>query len=297
MAENPLEEAHVRPLGLFGNPVGHSFSPLFMNHAIRLLGLHYRYLAFTIDEQNLETALQAILTLGFRGVNITIPFKRAVLDYLDRIDEKADRIGAVNCIVNDGGLLMGYNTDHLGFMKPLRDRGISVQGRAALIIGSGGAARAVVTGFIDRGIAEIAIVNRTEKHALSLIQWCTEVLGYTGIAFLGDGSSLASKQSGRFDLIVNTTPVGMYPHVEHLPLPDTVSFGTHQTVYDLIYNPWNTRLLEKARGEGASIINGFEMLILQGLYSLSLWFPERTDEIFDLQEEVVQYTREKVRGT
>jgi shikimate dehydrogenase len=295
MTGDPLAASRTRPLGLFGNPVEHSFSPLFMNHTLGRLGLNYRYLAFTVEQGGLGAAVQAVRTLGFRGVNVTIPYKRAVFEHLESIDVTAARIGAVNCIVNDEGLLGGYNTDYLGFLKPLQDRGMSLRGKSVLLLGSGGAARAVIAGCAEEGVAEIAVVNRTRENGLDVTRWCARTLGFSSISYQGDAPSLSMKAFSTFDLIVNTTPVGMYPRWEASPLPGHLSFGSHQTVYDLIYNPWHTMLLKKAESDGASVLNGFEMLIIQGLYSLTLWFPERADEVMGLQGEVLSYTGERVR--
>ncbi len=292
----PTAPAQTRPLGLFGNPVEHSFSPLFMNHALELLGLNYRYLAFSIEEKELKSAVHALRVFGFRGINVTIPFKRAVTHHLDRIDRLAEKMGAVNCIVNKDGILTGFNTDHHGFIKPLMDRDIAVKGRRALIIGAGGAARAVVTGLVEQNISALRVLNRTERNARLLIDWCTRTLHFAHIDFGGPASNIDPRSIQSFDLIINTTPVGMHPHCEGSPLAEGMSFGTHQTVYDLVYNPWETNLLIRARAQGATVLNGFEMLIIQGLYSLAHWFPQRADEVFSLQDCIIAYTKEKIQG-
>lgn len=292
----PTKPAHVRPLGLFGNPVEHSFSPLFMNHALSLLNLNYRYLAFAIEESTVEAAMQALRILGFRGANVTIPFKRSVFHHLDHVDDLAKKIGAVNCILNDEGELTGYNTDHAGFIKPLIDRGICIKGRRALVIGAGGAARAVLTGLVDHDISQMLLLNRTERNAATLIDWCKGELLYARIDYGGPPRGLDQKVLKSFDLIINTTPVGMHPATEDAPLSDSLSFAEHQTVYDLIYNPWETRLLGRARAGGAVLLNGFEMLILQGLYSLVHWFPQKEKEILSMQGNIVDYTRQAVTG-
>jgi shikimate dehydrogenase len=218
-----------------------------------------------------------------------------VFNHLQHIDTAAARIGAVNCVVNNNGRLEGHNTDYRGFLKPLEDRGFSPAEKAVLVLGSGGAARAVIAGCVEAGAAEIAVVNRTEARGVDLVGWCSSTFHFSSITYRGAASSLSSRTLRTFDLIVNTTPVGMYPHEEGSPLPDHLSFSTHQTVYDLIYNPWHTRLFERAQASGALALNGFEMLILQGLYSLALWFPERADEVMGLQDEVLSHTRERVR--
>ena len=294
MKEN--EPAGTGPLGLFGNPVEHSFSPLFMNHALFLLDLNYRYLAFSIEENELQHAVQALRTLKFRGVNVTIPFKRSVISRLDHVHEKARIIGAVNCIRNDEGILTGYNTDQAGFIKPLLDRDIRIRDRRALIIGAGGASRAVVTGLVHQGISHLILLNRTERNAASLVDWCREELHCNRMDYVGRPSTLEQNVLTSCDLIVNTTPVGMHPATEQSPVPDGLSFSEQQTVYDLIYNPLETRLLKRAREGGAVRLNGFEMLILQGLYSLACWFPQHEKEIFSLQHKIMDYTRRIVTG-
>jgi shikimate dehydrogenase len=290
------QPAHEKPLGLIGNPVEHSFSPLFMNHALSLLNLNYRYLAFTVEESGVKTALQALRTLRFRGANVTIPFKRAVLVHLDRIDNVAKKIGAVNCIRNDEGVLTGFNTDQAGFIKPLLDRGIDISGRRATVIGAGGAARAVLSGLVDHDVSHMLILNRTERNARDLIDWCTGELQFTRIDYGGPPSKLDQATLKSSELIINTTPVGMHPATGAAPLSNSLSFAAHQIVYDLIYNPLETALLSRARKGDAATINGFEMLILQGLYSLACWFPGKEREIFSLQDNIVSYTKQKVTG-
>jgi shikimate dehydrogenase len=294
MTERRSGSSYTRPLGLFGNPVEHSFSPLFMNRALGLLGLNYRYLAFSIEEADLETALRSLRVLGFRGINVTIPYKRAVFGYLDRIDEMAERIGAVNCITHERGALTGYNTDHAGFIKPLLDRGFSPRGASALVLGSGGAARGVVAALVDRGIEKITIINRSGTRAEELMAWCGSRLEFTRITYGGDRSALDSLDTASFGLVVNTTPVGMHPHTGDAPVPASLRFRPNQTVYDLIYNPPQTMLLGAGERDGAVTINGMEMLVLQGLYSLARWFPERSGDIFSLQEEIMAYTNENI---
>jgi shikimate dehydrogenase len=290
------ELALTKPLGLFGNPVEHSFSPLFMNHALKLLELNYRYLAFAVEEDGLHHAVQALRTLHFRGANVTIPFKQSVTAHLDHVDTLAEKIGAVNCIVNDEGVLTGYNTDQAGFVKPLTDRGIGIKGKRALVAGAGGAARAVLAGLAAHGIAQVVLLNRTERNAASLIEWCTKKLQFASITYGGRPRDLEQQLLSSCDLVVNTTPVGMHPNHDCSPLPDTLCFAEHQCVYDLIYNPLQTSLLGKAAQEGAAALNGFEMLIIQGLYSLAYWFPRYAERIFALQEKIMNHTVQTANG-
>jgi shikimate dehydrogenase len=280
--------AQTRLIGLFGNPVGHSISPVFMNHALERLGLNHIYGAFLIPRKEIGPAVHSVRILGFRGVNITIPFKEEVIPHLQSIDEDACSIGAVNCIVNENGTLVGYNTDHRGFIHPLIDRGIRVAGKKALVIGSGGAARAVLYALIHAEMGEIAILNRTRKNAETLVRWCRDELGFSSIEYIGTRED-GCRKAAQYDLIVNTTPVGMSPDAEQSPLPGDFAFHSRQTVYDLVYNPPETKLLRQAKKCNATTINGFEMLILQGLYSLILWFPQHENDIMSLKRQVVEF--------
>jgi len=286
-----LIDAHTTLIGLFGYPVTHSLSPLFMNYALERLKINCRYVAFNIPEGNLQNALQAARVLSFRGLNLTIPHKIAAIAAVDTADPRAEQIGAVNCIVNEGGILSGYNTDYLGFLKPMEDRNIVIEGKKALIIGCGGAARAVAYALIHSGIREVHLVNRTEHNAEAFISWCRKKLRFKEIVYEGDGRSINQELFSSFGLIVNTTPLGMHPRIEEFPLGKGIKFNRDQIVYDLIYNPWETELLRMARKDGAQTINGFEMLIVQGLHSISLWFPDRTEQAFSLQGSIMDFIK------
>jgi shikimate dehydrogenase len=284
-------DARTKLIGLFGNPVEHSFSPLFMNYALDALNLNYRYLAFSIERDNLEVAVDSLRTLGLRGVNVTIPYKNSIMGSLDTVDKGARLIGAVNCIVNGEGRLSGYNTDAHGFIKPLKDHGISPAGKRVLIIGSGGAARSVMYGLVCERAAEINLANRTESRAVSLIKWCNTTLRYREAAFRGPGRELSQKEMDRYEIIVNATPVGMHPDRAGCPVGKNIGFHSHQVVYDLIYNPPQTELLRRGEEVHAHTLNGFDMLIIQGLCSLALWFPALKEDIFSLQQNIIDHVK------
>ncbi len=284
-----LINAKTKVVGLFGHPVAHSISPMFMNYTLDRLGLNYKYLAFDIKENNLKSALASAKALGFRGINITIPYKSIVQQYLDEAETEVQTIGAVNCIVNREGFLHGANTDHYGFIQPLKDRGFCAKNKKAFIIGCGGAARSVVYALIKDGIESIYLTNRTKKNALQFIEWCKKSLNYSNIIYMGDNIRFSQDSFRESNIIINSTPVGMYPENDACPIPEEIQFHKSQIVYDLIYNPPETVLLKRARNNGATTINGFEMLIVQGLFSLVLWFPEKRDEIFSIQKDVVTF--------
>ncbi|MFW6180763.1 MAG: shikimate dehydrogenase [Spirochaetota bacterium] len=290
-------DARTGLLGLLGHPVAHSLSPLFMNRTLERLSLNHRYLAFDVAPPDLEAAVEGLRALGARGANITIPHKQAVVSLLDRMDDEARSIGAVNCLVFREGLLEGGNTDHLGFIKPLIDRGIAIPGRRALVLGCGGAARAVVYALVREGIGELVLANRSESRAGELAGWCTRQLGLERVGYAGPGEEVTRETASSCDLVVNATPVGMHPRTGACPVSEQLAFGPGQVVYDLVYNPPRTRLLALARAGGARTINGLDMLVVQGLYALARWFPGQKEEIFSLQHAIITYTRRRFPGS
>jgi len=281
-------------VGLFGNPVDHSLSPFFMNYTLKNLGLNFRYFAFSIDSKAIYDAVLSVRSLKFRGVNITIPYKRDVIRYIDRIDDNAKPIGAVNCILNDNNTLIGYNTDYLGFIKPFKDRDIYLSNKRAIIIGCGGVSRAVTYTLINNDISNILVVNRTKKNAFDFIKWAKEEFGFNDISYIGDRTNLTQLMIDKSDIIINTTPIGMYPKIDDSPVRESVRFHKNQVVYDLVYKPWETRLIKNAKKSGALALNGFEMLIIQGLYSLAIWFPERKKDIFLLKDSIMDFTKHEM---
>ncbi|MCK5569900.1 MAG: shikimate dehydrogenase [Spirochaetes bacterium] len=277
-------------IGLFGHPVEHSLSPYFMNFALKGLNLNFLYLSFDIEKENLKDAVNSLKVLKFRGVNVTIPYKRPVMSLLSSIQDDAKAIGAVNCILNSDGFIRGYNTDCAGFIEPLKKRNIEIRDTSACIIGCGGAARSVLYALVKENVKRIYIVNRTEKNASDFIAWSKESLKFDKISYIGNGQETSRPVLDDTALIVNTTPVGMFPNTEESPLHENLSFNHTHTIYDLIYNPPKTRLLKMAEADGAAVINGFEMLIIQGLYSLAIWFPDKKEEIFSMRERIIAHT-------
>jgi shikimate dehydrogenase len=255
-------EANTRFMALVGDPVAHSVSPAMHNAAFQAVGLNYVYLSFQVPPAALSQAITVIRGPVFRGANITIPHKTAVLPLLDDIDPHARRIGAVNTIVNDNGKLTGHNTDAQGFLAALRSSGFEPKGEKVAVLGSGGAARAIVFALRDAE-ATVAIVNRSPEAAISLAQ-------ETGAsAFELSDAGLRSAMEGA-SLFVNATNVGMSPDVNSSPLP--AHFLTPGlVVFDTVYRPRQTRLLKEAEASGCKPIGGLEMLVEQGALAFELW--------------------------
>jgi shikimate dehydrogenase len=256
----------TRLTGLFGHPVSHSKSPQMHNAAFAHLGLDFAYLAFDVAPEELKAAIGSIRALGLRGVNVTIPHKVAVMAYLDELSEEARLIGAVNTIVNENGRLIGYNTDGIGYITALRDEAkFDVAGKNVLLLGAGGAARAVAGQMALCGAAHLTIAARDVGKAQELAEHLAS-FAKTSRCSIHEAEELA----GGYDLIVNTTPVGMHPQVEQVPF-DTSRLHGQPLVSDLIYNPRETRFLQEAAARGCRTHGGLGMFIHQGAHAFRLW--------------------------
>ncbi|WP_248926796.1 shikimate dehydrogenase [Paenibacillus hamazuiensis] len=259
-------DSHTIMYGVFGDPVRHSKSPIMLNRAFREAGLNAAYAAFHILPGTLKDAVSGIRALGFRGVNVTIPHKVELMSYLDEIDEGAREIGAVNTVVNDGGRLIGYNTDGIGYVRSLKEEtGIDLRGKRVLMLGAGGAARGVGYALAKDGAARIWIANRTREKAVELADYLARHTEARGI-----GMDEVAGIVGEVDLIVNNTSVGMHPNVNEVPM-DTSLLGERHVVSDLVYNPLITKFLNDAKARGAVIHGGLGMFIYQGAYAFEYW--------------------------
>jgi shikimate dehydrogenase len=261
-------------VGLLGWPVSHSLSPAMHNAAFEYLNLDWRYVPLPVDPARtgaIPQAVAGLLALGLRGANVTVPHKQAVMSCVDRLAPAAEAIGAVNTIaVEKDGSLLGDNTDAAGFIGDLRDHGLDLQDRHVLVLGAGGSARAIVYGLAQAGVAQIAIANRTVAAAQALVAALQpHVRGCSIAAFAlpADLKGLAPQA----DLIVNCTSLGMTPNVDTCPWPQELPFRSGQIVYDLVYNPADTRLLRQAANSGAQAIGGLGMLVWQGAFAFERW--------------------------
>lgn len=261
-------------VGLIGWPVSHSVSPAMHNAAFADLGLDWCYVPLLVPTEPAERigeAVRGLRALGMRGANVTVPHKQAVMPYLDQLSPAAEVIGAVNTIrLEPDGTLWGDNTDAPGFVADLRDHGVEPAGKAVLVLGAGGSARAIVYGLAAAGSRSIAICNRTLDRAQSLAGEMQRRFPALPITAHGMPDEIAAV-AGKADLIVNTTSLGMTPKTEGLPWVETVPFLPGQVVYDLVYNPPQTRLLQKAALDGAWAIGGLGMLIWQGAIAFERW--------------------------
>jgi shikimate dehydrogenase len=253
---------------VIGNPVGHSLSPEIHNAAFRHLGLDWVYSAFRVED--LPHAIAGIRALGIRGVSVTIPHKVAALPLLDSLEETAAKIGAVNTIVNTCGRLHGINTDGAGALKALTDAGHDPAGASLLIVGSGGAARAIAFTIAGHAApARLAIAGIVPAELAAL---CADIAAATSVSPVAVAMTAENlrKAAAEASIIINCTPLGMRPQTEASPLPAEL-LGSGQVVFDIVYNPLTTKLLKDARARGAAVISGIEMFLNQACLQFEHW--------------------------
>lgn len=258
-------------LGLLGYPVEHSLSPAMHNAALDHLGLDMVYLPLPAKPEDLGRAVQGMRALGFAGANVTIPHKEAVLPWIDELSHQARLIGAVNTLVFGDGKVSGHNTDAAGFLFSLREEaGFDPAGRTCLILGAGGAARAVAVALGRAGAGTVYIANRTREKAAGLARLLDQELGVAARALSLEENELVPVLE-RSDLVVQASPVGMHPHSDAPPIISPTLLSPETLVYDLIYNPPETAFLRLARERGCRTLNGLDMLVHQGARSFELW--------------------------
>lgn len=284
--------ASTKLLGLIGDPVRDSLSPRLQNWAIERLGLNYRYFAFPVKEGSVREAIKGAKELGVKGLNVTVPHKKTVVEYLDDLSRAARVMDAVNTVTfAQKEKLEGDNTDWKGFSQSLDFHDFDPEGRKCLVFGAGGAAAGVVYGLVRRGVKEIIIVNRTEAKAVELAGKIGGLSPGVELEARPLAGSDIHKRVEQSELVINATSVGTGSTKGKAIWEDGTSFHSGQLVYDLIYNPSPTKFLELADDAGAETIDGLDMLIFQGLESLNQWTGEEL-ESRETVEELRQYLRD-----
>lgn len=260
----------TRIVGVIGDPIAHTLSPPMHNAALAAQGLGWVYVPFRVSSEHLGDAVRAVRALNSTGLNVTIPHKVGVLDFLDELDESARLIGAVNTIVNRDGRLIGYNTDGAGFLRSMRaDAGADPRGRNVLLLGAGGAARAIGVQLVLAGAARVDIANRTYAKAQALADHLVQAAGGNARAFaLND---LTPSLLGEYDIIVHTTSWGMAPEADVPPLIPVAALNPETLVCDIVYTPRETTLLRAAKARGCSVLEGLGMLVHQAALAYELW--------------------------
>ncbi|MBO6178083.1 MAG: shikimate dehydrogenase [Selenomonadaceae bacterium] len=278
-------------LGIIGCPVAHSMSPVMQNAALEDANLNYVYVPLEVSRDSLKEAVTGLRAANFRGWNVTIPHKSAIMPLLDKISDDAKMLGAVNTVVNDNGKLFGYNTDVTGFLAGLQEANFNAAGKKVCVIGAGGAARAVLWGLLKEKAGNIVVAVRDKAKGLSFIGGFTAYKNLSVCDFSEDEYKNALKTA---DLIVNTTPLGMYPNVDEMPCVDFSLLRDDALVYDVIYTPAETKLLRTAKEHNLKTQNGETMLVMQGVAAFSLLTGSEPNEKL-MKQVIKKYLEEKIK--
>lgn len=303
--------------GLIGNPVEHTVSPTLHNSLFSTTGCNGIYLPIKVPAGKLKDAVNGLKAAGFIGFNVTIPYKGAILEFLDEISEEAGLLEAVNTVKIEGDRLLGTNTDGDGFLRSFHEEtGGGFKGSSVCILGAGGTARTLAIKIALEGANKICIINRTRSNAdelagkiegiiddtpkaenngdipkITIARSMTESEGPPAISAAEAGSPEAMTALMQCDIIVNATSVGMHPHTDVCPLDDSFPFRREQIIYDVIYNPTETKLMALARRKGCLAVNGAGMLFYQGVEAFETWMgsivPKK--ELSDLSEVFLKY--------
>ena len=282
--EHQTINGNTRFIGLLGNPVKHSISPLIQNHAFSKLNLPFVYIPLEVQKENLHTAMHALRAFGFAGANVTIPHKRDVIHYCDNISELSKLTGTVNTLYFDNEMLSGTTTDADGFFRALESMNYAIENNNVIILGNGGAARTI--GFAiakEKKVTSLTIIGRNKSRVETLSSEIREKTGITITSALFD-----SKECNKFikdcSLLINCTSVGLSPNFDKSPLPPD-AFHKAMYVFDSIYNPAETKLLKYAKKAGCQTQNGLRMLLYQGLVSFKYWTGvDANEDLFDIDE-------------
>lgn len=266
---------HTGLTALLGSPVAHSISPMMHNESFRYHNLDYVYLCFDVDEKGLAIAVDGLKKVGIRGFNLTMPNKNKMTELVDRLSPAVQLIGAINTVVNDDGILTGHNTDGVGFMRSLEDAGHNIIHKTITVLGAGGAATAICAQAALDGVECIHIFARTTSRFWNrtneFVKKINEMTHCRAILHDNDDKEALRHALQDSALLVNASSVGMAPHTDASLIEDSSYFHKELVIYDVIYNPRETKLLRLAREAGCKTCNGLYMLLYQGAEAFRIW--------------------------
>lgn len=265
---------HTVLTGLLGSPVAHSISPMMHNEAFRQLDLDYVYLCFDVGTEKLKTAVEGLKTLGVRGFNCTMPDKNLICELVDHLSPAAKMIGAVNTVLNENGVLTGYNTDGMGYMQAVKDAGYDIKDKKMTLLGAGGAATAVCVQAALDGVKEINVFSIRDKffdRAQHMVDTINKETECKANLYDFDDESVLKKSIDESDILTNGTSVGMAPNTDACIIKDASFLHEGLIVSDVIYNPRETKLLQMAKANGCHTFNGLYMLLYQGAEAFKIW--------------------------
>lgn len=258
----------TRVCGVIGDPIEHTLSPAIHNAAFNHLKLDFVFLAFRVKAADLENAVRGMRGLGIHGLNVTMPHKSAVISFLDEVDPTVQFLGSANTILNKDGKLSGFNTDGVGALKALRENGVALSEKKVLLLGAGGAAKAIAFALAEE-VGELAVLNRAAEKAKELAETLGRMFNKKVVGGALSPDAIAKNLRGS-DVLINATSVGMHPKVnQSIVTPQWLR--SDLTVMDIVYNPVETKLAKDAKAAGAKVISGVEMLIYQGAASFEIW--------------------------
>jgi len=265
---------------VIGDPIDHSLSPNIHNAAFRSLNLDSTYIAYRIPKGDLAAGIESLKAIKIAGFNVTIPHKIEMIKYLDVLDENCNLIGAVNTVSNDDGVLKGYNTDMIGFLDPIKKRNLTIKDTQVILLGAGGAARAIVAAMVKEKAGKITIVNRTMENAIKLAEFAEKIGGNADIVSVQKANELIAD----YKFIINSTSIGMKNERWYHSI-STENIGKDSIVYDIVYQPINTDLVKKSKENGATVIYGYEMLLAQAAKAFEIW--HKTEAPYDVMKKAL----------
>lgn len=279
--------AATRVCGLIGNPVRHSISPLIHNNLSQMLHMNLAYVAFRVEQENVEAAVKGAFALEVLGLNVTVPHKQAVIPYLSDIDPIAAAIGAVNTLVRTKNGYKGYNTDITGLYRSLMEENIALRDENVILLGAGGASRAIAFLLGREGAAKVYLLNRSVDKACDIAAAVNKEYGKDVIIPMAvkDYGTLPSEKY----LCIQTTSVGLHPHDNDVVIEDEEFYQKIHTGVDIIYNPYETRFMKEVKKAGGRTVNGMKMLLYQAIAAYELWNQvtvsrEQSDAILELMK-------------
>ncbi len=258
----------LKTFAVIGDPIDHSLSPTIHNAAYRELEIECTYIAYKVNKGDLATGIESLKKIKIAGFNVTIPHKIEMMKYLDNVDDNCKKIGAVNTVLNDDGILRGFNTDMDGFLEPIKRKEIPIKNSKILLLGAGGASRAIIAGFQKENAKDIVIANRTKENGERLAKFSNEIGLDARAIYLEEMNVLESK----FDFIVNATSLGLNGEKNIIP---SNLMDEQTNVYDIVYKPLKTDFINTAKEKKCRIIYGYEMLLGQAIRSFEIWLEQK----------------------
>ena len=257
----------LKTFAVIGDPIDHSLSPTIHNAAFRELGLECTYIAYRISKDDLSGEIDSLKKIKISGFNVTIPHKISILKFLDEMDENCKTIGACNTVLNENGRFKGYNTDMDGFLEPIKKRNIVIKNSSVLLLGAGGAARAIIAGMATEKASNVTIVNRTTEHSLELKKFSQDLGLDAEIKTIEEMNEFNTD----YNFIINSSSLGLKNETNIIP---TKIINEETVVYDIVYKPVNTELIKESKKKNAQIIYGYEMLLSQAVRSFEIWLKQ-----------------------